>query len=197
MRIPNFFSQPDLVLRLETLAAANRLTVRVRVRACRDPNVGRRYAIWTVDGHRLPHADFPASLSLYSLRSLQDDSSFALHPSLCGFHFLCSDVCVHYWWFLWSLENLSCGNHLVGFRYLDPCRFCTSLQLCLFGLLSEIFCCLWWLGFWVRECRGRKWGHFPQMIESDSIFAKCARKSSSQKSDPFIFERWSACLSMH
>lgn len=69
MRIPNFFSHPDLVLRLETLAAANRLTVRVRVRACRDPNVGRRYAIWTVDGHRLPHADFPASLSLYSLRS--------------------------------------------------------------------------------------------------------------------------------
>lgn len=58
MRIPDFFSQPDLVLGLETLAAADRLTVRVRVRACKDPNVGRRYALWTVDGHRLPHADF-------------------------------------------------------------------------------------------------------------------------------------------
>ncbi len=81
-RIPNFLSQPDLVLRLETLAAANRLTVRVRVRACRDSNLGRRYAIWTVDGHRLPYADFPASLSVYSLRSPFEDSSPFLFPLL-------------------------------------------------------------------------------------------------------------------
>jgi hypothetical protein len=30
---------------------------------------------------------------------------------------------------------------------------------------------------------------FPQMIESDSIFATCARKSSSQKTDLSMFKR--------
>lgn len=146
MRIPNFFSQPDLVLRLETLAAANRLTVRVRVRACRDPNVGRRYAIWTVDGHRLPHADFPASLSLYSLRSPKQGSSLSLYPLLCCSHLLCCDVYLPCWWFLWSSVNLLCGSPC-WFSLFRPLSFCTSLQVSLFGLLSEICRCFWWLGF--------------------------------------------------
>ncbi len=143
IRIPNFFSQPDLILRLETLAAANRLTVRVRVRACRDPNVGRPYAIWTVNGHRLTHADFPASLSLYSLRSPFIGSIPSLFPSLCCLQLQCCDVRLPYRWFLWSL---SCGPPLVGFRYLDPYRFSTCLQVCFFVLLFEIFCRFWWSG---------------------------------------------------
>lgn len=123
------------------------------------------------------------------------------YPCILGhgvFYLLRYEVCVPYRWLVRSLAKFSDGSPLVGFRYLDPCRFCASLQVCLFGLLSEVFCCFWWSPFWVRGCHGRKWGHFPQMIESDSIFATCARKSSSQKTDPSVFWRWwRVCLCIH